>query len=171
MIVPSDVLAQTQNNNQFTQRTLIDRRAPETLKPQGLYYKGFLYRPGFEIEGKYDSNVLTQEDNEISDYSVSVKPSLVVEKEIDAHNYKLTLEGDIERFESRTQENKEEFNLEFRGLTVLNSRWSIPTFVQRRNVERTRSEPAEFLSAEPLDIDYFRASSGVRRQFTRLALT
>ena len=171
LMVSPGAMAQIKDPQNRTLRPA-DERVPEELRAQGLVYKGFVYNPSVVVETRYDSNILSQNDDERSDYIVSIRPKLQVGKDYDGHRFSLEASGNISRFAKRPEENSEEFSLSGGALINANSKWSFPLEIERSRTKRARNAPTpNALTRKPLNIDKFKGSIGVTRNFNRLSLT
>lgn len=164
-------IAQFEGTDRRLRNAPVSERVPDDLRAEGLAFKGFVYRPSLVVSAEYIDNVLASPDNKLSDYLVSVQPGLKIVKKYDGHEFFIAGTGNIERFSSRSEENKEEYNLRAGGLLDLNSRWSIPFFVRKAMVKRNRQAPRDTKkSEEPLGINILESEVGIIRKFNRLSL-
>ena len=164
-------LAQVSNTSKAVS-TPVDRRLPSDLRVTGMEYKGFVYKPSIEVEAGFNTNILTEKDNKKSDYIISMRPQLEIEKKYDAHIFSLKARGDIRRYMTRTDENREDFYIGGGALIEANSRWSFPFSIERLREQRPRSSPTPTgLTRKPLSVDRFKTKAGATRSFNRFSLS
>ena len=164
-------VAQTPDEREMLQRPS-DSRTPEDLRPKGLVWRGFLYRPALEIESGYIDNVLAEDQDIKSDFFTRVKPSLRVEKEIGRHSLFFTGRANVERFAKRSKENVEEFSISTSGVIEAKSDLAFPFRIQYSQDHRNRDEPTSNLSTDtPRGVDRLLLKTGVIKKFNRLNLS
>lgn len=149
----------------------IEDRTPEALRAERLHFKGFSYQSALSLETVYNSNILADESGEKSDYITAIKPLLTVEKVYDGHLFYLDADANIERYATRSEEDKEEFRISGGGEFDLNSRWSFPFRVYLIRDKRSRDTPTDAQrTTSPLAIKKAGLSAGVNRKFNRLTI-
>lgn len=150
----------------------VDQRTHPELRAEGLTWRGFVYKPRLELTGHYDSNVRALNNQDDSDYSLSVRPGLYVQKKYDAQIINGFIGADIRRFSSLSSENREDIKSYLRGYFELNSDWAIPASVSWSKKARPRSAPqAGNTTRSPEDVKRLEASFGITRRFNHLSLS
>jgi hypothetical protein len=144
-------------------------RLPEELRAKPLTYGGLQYQASSVFETRYDDNILAR-SSKSSDYIVAIKPKILLSKDYSAHQFKAGASANIERFASRSAENKEDLSLFAKALLFANHKWEFPLFAGFNKKARQRNRPQALSSHKPLDINRFRASAGATRRFNRLSL-
>lgn len=133
---------------------------------------GFILVPKLTLHTIYDSNVLATNNNEKSDVSMLLTPSLNVQKKYGNHVFVFGGETEIERYISQSGENSEAYKGYLRGILEGNSRWQFPFSAIYTQKPRSRSTPVTTLTpTERLNINTFHVDAGVTRRFNRLSLT
>lgn len=164
--------AQQLRQEQLQLNLVANERYPKELRPEGIEQAGFILKPRLLLQGSYDSNVLAQENNEKSDFIITVAPSIGIQKKYRNHNFVFGGKAFVDRYLSESNENAERYQAYFRGVLDGNSQWQFP-FSAIYNVRpRNRSIPLTNLAADRrLNINTFVGEIGVTRRFNRLSLT
>jgi hypothetical protein len=150
----------------------VDDRVPTDFMSEGITLGGFMLVPKLSLQGAYDSNVLASQNNEKSDYSYAVSPSVTLQKRSGGSTFLFGGRANIERYLSETDENSIGYNAFARGRVERNSRWSFPFSVGYMSTPRERTQPLTNLAAdERLSVETLNANLGVMRRFNRLSLT
>ena len=147
------------------------QRVPAEFSAPGLTYKGIVVQPTLSVENRYDSNVLAHNTDEKEDFILSLRPALSVTKKYDDHQFKLGLEGNIERYVSERSENKEEGRAYADLIFRPNQSWSFPLSLSASRAAQARSAPQQSaLTKEPIKISRHQASAGLSHHWGNLSL-
>lgn len=164
--------AQIFENQKMPTDIPVGERLPEEFRAPGLVSSGFIVHPKISLQGKYDSNILATNFSEKSDYSVSLKPSVTLLKELRDNIFLLNANADIERFLDRTKENSNGYDVSLTNKIVGNSHWTFPSSFSYKKITRKRETPLTTLTPDKrLDIKSAKAEIGVTRHFNRLSLS
>mgnify|MGYP006433148245 CR=1 FL=1 len=171
--LPVTVYAQKHGQNAQTQSTIpIDNRRPDELRPKGLQWRGFLISPKLVSELRYSDNIFNTNTDEESDLIFTLQPELSLKKEYRSHQFKLALEGNLERHLDNTEQSTD--NLDFRSDNRLQitRRMAIPLNfnISRQEVRRSTPGAPEF-TKEPIQETEYDIESGLKYRFNRLNLT
>lgn len=176
--LPAMQVAYAQNAESLikSERADFDEQVGELALPaeymaQGRMFRGFLIKPELEIQTRYDSNVYREHRGGQSDAIVAFKPALTLQKSYGGLDLALRAHGNIERYKSLSDENKEELFVGFGGYYDVNSRWAFPFSTHYSRTYKDRGSPQISTSLDsPVSLDQANYSAGFIRTFNRLSI-
>lgn len=168
--------AQNVENLVNAQRADFDERVGSLTPPpeytqQGRTFRGFVIKPEFDVQTRYNSNVYAEESGEQGDFIVSMKPAVSIQKSYSGLDMALRLSGNIERYKSLKARDNEEFMAEFGGNFDANSRWQFPFSADYKRTYKDSGSPRVSGVAEsPVSLDQGNYAAGFVRTFNRLSV-
>jgi hypothetical protein len=152
-----------------------DPNVPVTARPRpdfdplGIRAGGFLLFPSVTVDGEYDDNIFASKDNEQDDFIVSFRPRIAARSNFPRHSLNLTVQSDIGRYVSNTNENFEDFGAALAGRLDItrNNRLTATAAVGRDH--QTRDDPEDTdTTRKPVEYYLFRSSLGFEQDFNRV---
>jgi hypothetical protein len=147
-------------------------RVQPAYDPVGIRRGPITIWPSLAVTGTYDSNVFAREDNAISDFSLTMVPSVRVTYDRPRANASFTTNVRLRRYATLTEQDDEQYRANLRGDMELGSTTRLGASLgwARSTVSRGSSENG-LQNGSPLRQSKWTASTRLSTRFNRLAVT
>lgn len=153
-----------------------DPNVPVTARPRpdfdplGIRAGGFLIFPSATVASSYNSNVLATNDDEKDDFIFNFLPGIAVVSNFPRHAVGLTVQGDIARYVSETNENYEDVGVNLNGrldITRNNRLIARARFAKDHERRDDPEDPGADVTDEPVEFYDYGGSLGFEQDFNR----
>lgn len=148
---------------------------PFQYRGNPIEFNSFLIWPNLTLQQEYNDNVLATQTSQKSDFTTVLKPSLIIKKEIEHHEFILSLDTEIRRYWNLNNENVKNYSASFEANIEPNHTTSIPLLLSFRDehVKRNSQRRASVndLSATPLRVRSYEFETGINHKPNRLGLS
>ncbi len=152
-----------------------DNVDPFKYRGNPIKFSSFLIWPNLTLQQEYNDNVFATQAAHKSDFTTVLKPSLIIKKEMERHEFILSLDAELRRYWDLNNENVENYSTLFEANIEPSHTTHIPLLLSfrdghiKRNGQRRTS--INDLSVTPLRVRSYEFETGVVHKPNRLGLS
>ena len=148
---------------------------PFKYRGNPIKFNSFLIWPNLTLQQEYSDNVLATQSLEESDFATVLKPSLIIQKNMNRHEMVLSLDTEIRRYWDLKNEDVENYRALLQGHLEASNSTHIPFTASFRDghIKRSSQRRATIndLSVTPLRVRSYEFETGVVHKPNRLGLS
>lgn len=150
----------------------VAERTPTAFKPVPVRWRSFVIYPSLVSQQSVDTNIFATSENEEVDTITSLNPSLLVTKNFGRHQASASINGELKKYWSNTDEDVFNFDTSVRGTLEAKRELTIPFELTYTSGHEGRGQNfSPNFSEKPIGFEAFGSALGINYNPNRLNLS